>query len=371
MSDKIKRFITVHIPVYSCNFRCTYCYVGQHKDAYTHGIKDFFVSPEDFAKFFSIDRTGGVCYFNLCAAGETLLHPQLIQLVFLLTKQGHYVDIITNGVLTQKFELLITELNDYQRSRLFIKFSFHYLELKRLNLLDKYISNVNLCRTNKISFTIEITPHDELINYIDEIKDFSIKNFGALPHITVARNENTKDIEILTKLDRDDYYKVWSTFNSDMFNFKFSTFNIKRREFCYAGEWSLYVSLLTGDYYQCYDGDLLGNIKNINKPINFRAIGRCRQPHCWNGHAFLTLGDIPTLDCITYKQLRNRTTVTSDNWLQKDVCDFFDTKLNQSNTQYSDKEINKIIITNSIIGIFNKIKLKINRLVKRKKYNHI
>ena len=371
MSDKIKRFITVHIPVYSCNFRCSYCYVGQHHDAYTHGISDFFISPTIFANFFNVERTGGYCYFNLCAAGETLLHPQLIELVSLLTRQGHYVDIITNGVLSNKFETIEKVLDDFQKAHLFMKFSFHYLELKKLNLLEKFVENINLCKRNKISYTIEITPHDELIRYIDEVKEFSVEQFGALPHITVARNENTRGIEILSNLQRDEYYKVWSVFDSDMFNFKFSTFNVKRKEFCYAGEWSLYVSLLTGDYYQCYGGDLLGNLKNADKPINFRAIGRCRQPHCWNGHAFLTLGDIPSFDCITYRQLRNRTTLTGENWLQKEISDFFDSKLNQANNEYSEIKKKRRVFISILMSFVSRVNSKILRFVRKRRYNHI
>ena len=40
------------------------------------------------------------------------------------------------------------------------------------------------------------------------------------------------------------------------------------------------------------------------KPIRFEAIGcKCTQPHCYNGHAFLTLGDIPELNTPTYASL--------------------------------------------------------------------
>lgn len=54
----------------------------------------------------------------------------------------------------------------------------------------------------KASFTIEVTPSDELIPYIDEMKEVSLREFGALPHITVARDESKPDYPLLTKLSK-------------------------------------------------------------------------------------------------------------------------------------------------------------------------
>lgn len=122
--------------------------------------------------------------------------------------------------------------------------------------------------------------------YIDELKRFSMKEFGALPHITVARNEGTSKIDLLTKYSKEEYRDIWSTFDSRLFDFKLSVFNQRRKEFCYAGCWSLAVNLEDGNYSQCYIGSRLGNIKEMDKPINFRPIGKCREPHCFNAHAF-------------------------------------------------------------------------------------
>lgn len=331
--EGIKRFITLRIPVYACNFRCSYCYVGQHQGAYKKGIIPFIKSPEYIAKFFLKERLGGKCYFNCCADGETTLHPQLVELVSRLTGEGHFVDIITNGSQTEKLKVLCSQLDNFQKENLFIKFSFHYLELKRRNLLEEYVSNVNLIKNSGISYTVEITPHDELIPYIDEIKEFSLKNFGALPHITVARNEATNKIELLTKLSRDKYIKTWSVFDSALFDFKISIFGKKRKEFCYAGLWSLNVNLHTGFYSQCYIGDRLGNICDISKPINFRPICRCRQPHCFNGHAFLAFGLCPDLETTSYMAERNRKRMGGGGeFLTSPVKEFFKTKLKDSNS---------------------------------------
>lgn len=366
--DKIKKIITCLVPVHACNFRCSYCYLSHHpKDnAYGHGIKNFVESPERIANFFSIERTGGISYFNLCAAGETMLHPQIIELVSELTKKGHYVDIVTNGTISKAIDNLTIQLNDEQKKHLFIKLSFHYLELISKKMMDKYIDNVNKIKQNGISYTIEITPHDELIPYIDEIKEFSMNHFGAWPHITVGRNEGTKEIELLTKLSREEYYKTWSVFDSPLFDFKFSIFNEKRCEFCYAGLWSISVNLEDGYYNQCYRGERLGNIKNLEDEIKLLPIGECREPHCFNGHMFLAFGDIPGIgDQFVYADERDRIDEKGCHWLQKEVIDFFSTKLYDSNEELSFQEKKQVMTKNRVYyNILRKRIVQIMNLIK-------
>lgn len=360
--DKIKKFITCHVPVYACNFRCTYCYVGQHQGAYRGGIKPFVTSVENIKNFFSMERLGGSCYFNLCATGETMMHPEIVNLAVELAKEGHYVDIITNGTLSKKIDELISKLPENYKSHVFIKFSFHYLELIRTGKMEEYLNNVKKIKNNNISFTVEMTPSDDLVPYIDEIKEFSIKHFGTLPHVTVARNEDTEDIALLTNYDRDTYKKIWSAFDSELFDFKFNIFNQPRNEFCYAGLWSLYVNLANGDYNQCYCGDLLGNITETNRPINLRPIGKCRMPHCFNGHAFLTYGDIPEMDTPTYAQVRDRVDGQGNHWLREDTNSFFSSKLKDSNEIYTEKMMKKQFCINKIFRVTNKVKCGIKRI---------
>ena len=345
----IKRFVSCLVPVYACNFRCSYCYVGHHQGAYTHGIKPFFRDAQYIADFFSIERMGGPCYFNLCGAGETLMHPQIVDLVDCLTREGHYTDIITNGVITQKFQQIIDRLEAEQKKRLFIKFSFHYEQLVAKKLLERFTQNVHMIRDAGISYTVEITPHDELVPFIEEIKAYSMEHFEALPHITVTRNEATKAIELMTGYSREEFKRIWSSFDSDLFDFKFSIFNVKRCEFCYAGDWSIYVNLMTGTYQQCYGGDILGSMKDMDKPLNFRAIGKCRQPHCWNGHAFLAYGDIPELSAPTYADMRDRITAVGSHWLQDQTREFFSTRLKDSNREFSSDEKRKLLVTNRLL----------------------
>ncbi len=370
--DKINKFVTCLIPVHACNFRCQYCYLSHHvnENVYGGGIRTFAASPKDIVSYFSIKRMGGPCYFNLCAPGETMMHPQLIDFVGELTMEGHYADIVTNGTLTKKFDDLIESLKESQRKRLFIKFSFHYLELKSKNMMEVFLSNVEKIRKSGISYSIEITPHDDLVPYIDEIKTFSLKNFGALPHITVARNEGTKEIALLTKYSREKYKEIWSTFDSALFDFKFSIFNVKRKEFCYAGLWSLTVNIETGVYSQCYGGDELGNFKDADTAVHFRPIGKCRQPHCFNGHAFLATGDIPELIAPTYIEERDRITASGEHWFSKEEREFFSTKLANSNGALSNNQKRKQYIVNACLYCANIGKRFVRKMKRNVKHAH-
>ena len=61
------------------------------------------------------------------------------------------------------------------------------------------------------SFTLETTPSDELIPYIEEMQHVARENVGAICHVTVARDERHPDmLPILTNMSRLDYKKTWS-----------------------------------------------------------------------------------------------------------------------------------------------------------------
>lgn len=362
--DSIKRFITCGVPVTACNFKCHYCYVGQ-KGSNTNQIRPFVAPGKTLAKYLSKERLGGCCYFNLCGLGETMLHPELIPFIQGLAANGHYADIITNGTISSRIDELIKTLTVEQQKHIIIKFSFHYLELKRTDLMDKFIENVNKIKESAISYSIEITPNDELVEHIDDIKLFSLKHFGALPHITVARNEATDEIALLTKYNREEYKKIWSTFDSKLFDFKINIFNQKRCEFCYAGDWSLALNLETGTYYQCYNGAPLGNICN-GGPIRFKAIGYCQMPHCYNGHAFLALGNIPQMITPTYAEERDRETADGGHWLKDECRMFFSTKLCESNRELSGSEKAKALRRTKILMQLKSLKRNVKKALTKR-----
>ena len=77
-------------------------------------------------------KTWGGVPFNLCGGGETLLPPQMTDILYELLAQGHYLAVVTNGTVTKRFEE-ICDFPEEFRKRLLFKFSFHYTELRRLN----------------------------------------------------------------------------------------------------------------------------------------------------------------------------------------------------------------------------------------------
>jgi hypothetical protein len=299
----------------------------------------------------SVERLGGKCLFNLCAGGETLLSNEIIPIVRELLEEGHYIEIVTNGTLTKRFQSII-ELSPDLLQRLIFKFSFHYLELKRLQLIDIFFDNIKMIREAGCSFTVEMTPNDELVEYIDEIKNICMDKLHALCHLTIARDSTKKNLPILSRYSFDEYKKTWHVFDSDMFNFKVKTYFKKQTDFCYAGEWSCYIDIFTGIMRQCYCGLYLQNIyTDIMKPINFSPIGKCELAYCYNAHAFLALGVIPVLDTPTYCDMRNRKDTNNKEWLNNKAKSFLSCKLKDNNIQYTRKQ--QSIIT--IKKLFRKI----------------
>jgi len=293
-------------------------------------------SPEFFGKAFSKERLGGTAYFNFCADGETMLVKDIDKYIKAIVEQGHYVEIISNMTVTKvvdKFLLWDKELLKHIE----FKGSFHYIEFKSKGLLETYAENINKVWKAGASASIEITPSDELIPLLDEVKKFSMEKFGALPHITIARDDRTADIDYLTNLSMDEYNKIWGGFDSDLWKFKKSIFKVKRNEFCYAGLWSLYINFYTGAAKPCYCGDYMDNFyENIDKPYNYKPIGTCLMPHCFNGHMLMGYGLIPELETLPYGDMRDRVRTDNSHWINEELYNFMNSKLVESNKELSD-----------------------------------
>lgn len=366
---KIRRMIAMNVPIKNCNLKCHYCYVTAQKQIET-GPAIFKYTPEEVARALSIERLGGTCIINLTGGGETLIPVEMTLYIKALLQEGHYLEVVTNGTIKKRFD----EIAKFPRDlllRLEFKFSLHYLELKRLGMLETFVNNVNLMRDSGCSITIECTPTDELEPYIDELKKFCIKNFGAMCQLTIARNDLTGSKEVLSEKSFDKYCELWKQFDSTMFSFKKDIFLRKCTEFCYAGCWSLYVDMGTGMAKPCYGQMYNQNIfANPDRPIKFNPVGKhCTQPYCYNGHAYLALGNIPELATPTYSDIRNRICDDGSEWEQSELKEAFSTKLYETNEVWSESEKMKYESTyyfrmihtavNDLPEIFDKIKRKI------------
>ncbi len=282
-------------------------------------------------KALSKERLGGACFMNFCAEGETLLTKNLDQYVKALVEEGHYAEVVTNLTVSKAIDKFLTWDKELLK-HLEFKCSFHYLELKRKGWLNLFVENVHKIWEAGASANIELAPSDELIPYIDEVKDFSIKNFGALPQLTILRDDRTSNIEYLTKMSEEDYNKTWGTFYSPFWDFKKTLFGKKQNGYCYAGAWSAYIDLTTGNASGCYGRVSLGNVfENPEKPFPHKAIGKCPIAHCYNGHAMLSMGLIPHLNDVHYGYLRDRKKIDGGTWLQPELRKFFDEKLEDNN----------------------------------------
>ncbi len=329
----MKRFIDCIIPFRTCNLRCKYCYIT-HTKSWGQKLPEFHYNADHIGQALSVKRLGGISLINICGEGETLLPPEIIDIVYNILKNGHYVMIVTNGTVSKRFNQL-TEFPVEYLNRLLFKFSFHYLELKRKTWLNIFFENIRKVRKVGCSISLELTPCDEAIPHIDEIISLSVNELEAKCHITVARDEKRASLPILTKYSRTEYENIWNTFDSDLFKFKMQVFNRKIHEYCYAGLWSCVLNLVTGDLKQCYGGKLLQNIYNdTERPIKFSPIGHhCRQPHCYNAHAFMTLGVIPSIITPPFAEMRNRFCNDGSEWLTPVMKSFLQKKLKDENDE--------------------------------------
>ena len=364
--EKIKRFLECLVPVTACNLKCEYCYViqeGRRKDE----IPKFKYSPEHIGKALSKNRLGGTAYISICGAGETLIPKEMPSIIKEILKQGHYVNITTNGTLTDRFKEIIQMPKELLK-RLHFALSLHYNELKRTNNLEKFFDNIRLIKEAGCSFLVQLNLCDEYVPYIEEIKEKCLKEVGAFPQIAATRREDYANknqiFELLTELSTEEYKQQGAKFESPLFDFTMKNFLIKRNEFCYAGDWSLLLNLQTGMIKKCYAEQEHQNIyEDIDKPIQFGAIGNnCKCKYCVNSSHFMSLGIIPDIKTPTYAELRNR---KNANWYSEEMNSFLSSKLNETNEEYSAAKKKYTNLNYKGKKLKNKIKNKIRKIFKK------
>lgn len=357
--DKIKRFFECLVPITACNLKCEYCYVIQ-ENRRTLKKAIFSYTPSEIRYALRKERVGGICYFSICGAGETLLQKEVVAIVKELLSEGHYVNITTNGTLTQRFQELVDILSPDEMARFHVSFSFHYLELKKRNLLNTFFENVRQIRNSGGSILVQFNLYDGYIDSLDEIKNICLKEIGAYPQVALTRREDTGNVtdgtvRIHTSLTDEDYMRLGSSFNSPLFDFTNKNFKVKRREFCYAGEWSSCLDLSTGMLTPCYAcGKAINIFYNPNQKIKWNAVGHdCKLDYCVNSSHFLSLGTIPDLDTPTYAELRNR---KDANWYNEQMLSFLSSKLCESNQKYSKIKIEYLTLKSRLRKFYRKMK---------------
>lgn len=236
--DKIKYFFECLIPITVCNMKCHYCYVAQRHHR-TMKMPSMPYSPKHIAQALRKERLGGLAYISICGAGETTMVKELPELCFELTKEGHYLNITTNGTYGRFFEKLFALCSPELLSHINFSFSLHYLELVRLDAFDKFFGNINKVKERGCSFMVQFNLCDEYEPYLEDIKRRCLENVGAYPQIAATRDEInlSKDIRLYTKHTKEEYVASVKDFKSPLFDFTMKNFMVKRNEYCYAGKW--------------------------------------------------------------------------------------------------------------------------------------
>ena len=329
--DKIKKFVGVNIPWNYCNLECPYCYIRQ-LDGFRDKTEKIYHRAELVARALSPERIGGCCIINFSGSGETLLFPDIVKVTELLTRAGQYVSLVTNGTLTDVFEKIVRSGADLPR--IFFKFSLHYIELKRKELLEDFAKNVKRICDAGCSFTIELTADDEYVPYIDEIIDYSEKNFGAKPHLTVPRDDTNYNRPLITNYSINEYKKIWSVFDSPMLEFKLSNIGVKRDNGCLNGLLGCHINYQTGDAFKCYGHEYIGNIyQEIDKSLSWEKIDSCPFSYCFNCHSQLSFGLIPEVAAPRYTEMRDRIVASGRNWLTPQMKHIFNQRVDENNEE--------------------------------------
>lgn len=360
--EKIKRFIECLVPVTVCNIKCSYCYIIQ-ENRRTEKMPDFNYDAEHIGRALSKGRLGGTSYISICGAGETLIPKEMPDIIESILRQGHYVNITTNGTMTKRFNQ-IREIDSRLLKHLHFAFSFHYLELKRINKINEFFDNVQKMKEAGCSFLVQVNLCDEYLPYLEEIKKLCEEKVGAAPQIAATRNELTEEISLMTQHTRQEYKQFGKQFNSPLFEFTMKNFMVKRKEFCYAGDWSAILNLGTGELTKCYaEGKGQNIFEDISKPIKFSAVGSsCSSAYCINSSHFMSLGIIPGLDTPSYAGLRNR---KEAKWYTAEMEEFLNGKLYENNEQYSTTRKLIVNVGNRNKKMVRRIKYKVYSLIKK------
>ena len=118
----MRRFIECLVPVTACNLKCSYCYVIQNNwRSNKNAIFEY--SPQIIGKALSKERLGGVSFISFAGAGETMIPKEFPMIVSEVLKQGHFVNITTNGTFSNRFLELI-KISQGMTHRIHFSFSF-------------------------------------------------------------------------------------------------------------------------------------------------------------------------------------------------------------------------------------------------------
>ena len=303
--------------------RCDYCYLSQTGYQFRGGGNCLQYSAEQIEKALSFKRLGGMCFINICAAGETLLFKEIVPIIYGLLRQGHLVNIVTNGTMTEQLEEIFKFPRNYRERCAFV-FSYHYLELKRLKKIDEFFNNIEKTKKAGCSFQIKFVAHDSYIPFKDEIKKICIEKAGAPPQVSIPTDHNNQH-HFWSSLTIEDFIETWKDYDSPMLKTEINNYMVKQNSFCYAGDWGVTLDLGTGYMWPCFES--AENVQNIfnnpDAPIMFKPIGHdCPHIYCIIVMMTGVFGIMPDVNFPTYAEARDRPEAGWFNPTVKEICSF-------------------------------------------------
>ena len=282
MGNRIQRYVQGTFRTSGCNLNCSYCYLKM-KGAKNNGTP-FPYGIEHIAKALSVSRWG-YCYISLTGDGETLLSEEVVDLAYLLLKEGHYINIINNGTQTHSFKHMSELFDEDCISRTMLTFSFHYVELCKKNLLNQFFSNIRFMRDRGFTVYIHMVLNDDYIQHCDEIKQLCLKEVGFLPQLGMIRDESDRNKERrISQYSQENFYGIADVFQSPYFEMQKDLYEFNCTEhYCYAGRLGVLLNFTSGTMRQCVANDNPVNVfEDIDMEIPFQEVGfNCQSPWCY------------------------------------------------------------------------------------------
>jgi hypothetical protein len=259
-----------------------------------------------------------------------------------LLDMGHYLYLTTNTTIQSQIKKIVAFPMDF-RERIFFKISLHYQEMKRLNMLDVFVENINMLKQSGIGYGLEIVESDYLLDDIEEIKSFCLGKFGALPHVLVGRDEEVLGSGYQDKsscLHEDEHKRVWESFDSDLFKYqKWANKVSHQKNFNYCGVYIGTLHLDTGNFFCCPITNKTTNLfEDIEKPIRFVPTARaCPFDFCYCGFFWHVIGgaDRDFDPGVYFHQFRDRVCTDGSTWLTPTIREIFSHRSSEYHEPYS------------------------------------
>ncbi|MCP5063559.1 MAG: radical SAM protein [Ignavibacteriae bacterium] len=235
-----------------CNLDCEYCF-GKITDT---SMK---VHSIDIMKLISnLDKTGKTFRISF-TGGEPTLVPNFIEASQKITEK-HYISFNSN-LISKNINKFAKEI-DKDRV-LHIHASFHYDELLKKILLNRFIENYNLLKSSGFNIYAEAVAHPMLKEKLDDIKDIANKNsldltfapfYGIYNEQSYPESYSQEELDLFRISSKEiSYFKQWS-------------------ELCNAG-YNTAVVFSNGNVYPCHHvktkiGNIYGEFVFNNNLVN-------------------------------------------------------------------------------------------------------